>query len=175
MSFGRTTVFAACLVGIASAAGIARADATDVLNAAAASLPTPNSAPTRSRVLSLKRCLELAALNYPKVQEARAKLDEKRAQLDQAYTSPYSDFTLTGGLGPAPSVHGSAVYTPDTDKALSDHMGLAWQLGVTGAIPLWTFGKITNLWDAADAQVKVGEHEIRKEQNEVKLNVRRAY
>ncbi|HEX3775540.1 MAG TPA: TolC family protein [Polyangiaceae bacterium] len=173
MSCGRTTVFAACLVGIASVASIARADATEVLNAAAASLPP--SAPTHSRILSLKRCLELAALNYPKVQEARAKLDEKRAQLDQAYTSPYSDFTLTGGLGPAPSVHGTAVYTPDTDRALSDHMGLAWQLGVTGAIPLWTFGKITNLWDAADAQVKVGEHEIRKEQNEVKLNVRRAY
>jgi outer membrane protein TolC len=72
-------------------------------------------------------------------------------------------------------VHGSAVYTPDTDRALSDHMGVAWQLGVTGAIPLWTFGKITNLWDAAEAQVRVGEHEIKKEQNDVKLNVRRAY
>jgi outer membrane protein TolC len=166
-------VLVACVIAALFVTRGARADSTDALNEAANSLP--EAAPTRVRVLSLKRCLELAALNYPKVQEARARLDQKRAELDQAYTAPYSDFTMTGGLGPAPSVHGTAVYTPDTDKALSDHMGVAWQLGVSGAIPIWTFGKITNLWDAADAQVRVGEHEIKKEQNEVKLNVRRAY
>ena len=126
-------------------------------------------------VLSLKRCLQLAALNYPKVQEARARLAQKQAQLDQSYTAPYSDFTMTGGLGPAPSVRGSAVYSPDTDKALSNTMGVAWQLNVSGAIPLWTFGKITNLWDAANDQVRVGEHEVKKEQNDVKVSVRRAY
>ncbi len=54
-------------------------------------------------------------------------------------------------------------------------MGLAWQLNVSGAIPLWTFGKITNLWDAANDQVRVGEHEVKKEQNDVKVSVRRAY
>lgn len=167
-------IFGASLLGLLSVTHDARAgDSIEALNAAANSLPEPQS--PRTRVFSLKRCLELAALNYPKVEEARARLDQKRAQLDQAYTAPYSDFTMTGGFGPAPSVHGSAVYTPDTDKALSSHMGVAWQLGVSGAIPLWTFGKITNLWAAADAQVRVGEHEIKKEQNEVKLTVRRAY
>ncbi|MET0793960.1 MAG: TolC family protein [Polyangiaceae bacterium] len=150
-------------------------DSTEVLNAAANSMPKAQSTLPHSRVLSLKRCLQLAALNYPKVQEARARLAQKQAQLDQAYTAPYSDFTMTGGLGPAPSVRGSAVYSPDTDKALSNTMGVAWQLNVTGAIPLWTFGKITNLWDAANQQVRVGEHEIKKEQNDVKVSVRRAY
>ena len=173
MSFVSNKVIGACLLGVVSLSGRARADSTDALNQAASTLPQP--ARPRTRVLSLKRCLELAALNYPKVQEARARLDQKRAQLDQAYSQPYSDFTMTGGLGPAPTVRGSSVYSPDTDKALTSHMGVAWQLGVSGAIPLWTFGKITNLWDAADAQVKVGEHEIKKEQNDVKLNVRRAY
>jgi outer membrane protein TolC len=173
MSLRSTTVFGALLVCSASMARAALADSTDALNNAANSLPQVTASHTR--VLSLKRCLELAALNYPKVQEARARLDQKRAQLDQAYTAPYSDFTMTGALGLAPTVRGSSVYSPDTDKALTSRMGLGWQLGVTGAIPLWTFGKITNLWDAADAQVKVGEHEIKKEQNDVKLNVRRAY
>ncbi len=138
-------------------------------------MPKSESVVAHPRVLSLKRCLQLAALNYPKVQEARARLAQKQAQLDQAYTAPYSDFTMTGGLGPAPSVRGSAVYSPDTDKALTNRMGVAWQLNVTGAIPLWTFGKITNLWDAANQQVRVGEHEVKKEQNDVKVNVRRAY
>jgi len=173
MRFASVRTFAACLLGVVSVGRAARADSTEALNAAASALPPP--APSHSRVLSLKRCLELAALNYPKVAEARARLDQKRAQLDQAYSQPYSDFTMTGGIGPAPTVRGTAVYTPDTDQALTSHMGVAWQLGVSGAIPLWTFGKITNLWDAADAQVKVGEHEIKKAQNEVKLDVRRAY
>jgi outer membrane protein TolC len=148
-------------------------DSIEALNAAASSLPKPVAHQTH--VLSLKRCLELAALNYPKVAEAQARLAEKRAQLDQAFSAPYSDFTMTGGIGPAPTVRGTSVYSPDTDKALTSHMGVAWQLGVSGAIPIWTFGKITNLWDAADAQVHVGEHEVRKEQNDVKLTVRRAY
>jgi outer membrane protein TolC len=174
VSLRSARVLGACLVGFGSIASSALAqDSTEALNAAANSLP--KAEPARVHVVSLKRCLELAALNYPKVAEARARLAQKRAELDQAYSAPYSDFTMTGGFGPAPTVRGSSVYSPDTDKALTDHMGVAWQLGVTGAIPLWTFGKITNLWDAADAQVKVGEHEIRKEQNDVKLTVRRAY
>ena len=173
MSLRSTRVFGACLMGLVAVAHSALADSADALNAAASSLA--QVAPGHIRVMSLKRCLELAALNYPKVQEARARLLQNRAQLDQAYSAPYSDFTMTGGIGPAPTVRGSSVYSPDTDKALTNKMGAAWQLGVSGAIPIWTFGKITNLWDAADAQVKVGEHAIKKEQNEVKLNVRRAY
>ena len=172
----RGWIFAACLACVSSRAqSVLAQDSTEVLNAAANAMPKAEPAVPRSRVLSLKRCLELAALNYPKVQEARARLAQKHAQLDQAYTAPYSDFTMTGGLGPAPTVRGTSVYSPDTDKALTDRMGVAWQLNVSGAIPLWTFGKITNLWEAANAQVRVGEHEVKKEQNEVKVNVRRAY
>jgi len=180
-TFGRTRprggwVLALGLLGFASLERHASAqDSTEALNAAANAIPKSEAAAPRPRMLSLKRCLELAVLNYPKVQEARARLAQKNAQLDQSYSAPYSDFTMTGGLGPAPTVRGTSVYSPDTDKALTNKMGVAWQLNVTGAIPLWTFGKITNLWDAASAQVRVGEHEVKKEQNDVKVNVRRAY
>ena len=165
------------LLSVAAFARSARAqNSTEALNAAANALPQALvAAAARPRALSLKRCLELAVLNYPKVQEARARLAQKHAQLDQAYAAPYSDFTMSGGIGPAPTVRGTAVYSPDTDKALSTTMSAAWQLNVSGAIPLWTFGKITNLWDAAKAQVRVGEFEIKKEQNDVKVSVRRAY
>lgn len=147
--------------------------------AASAESPKPTSRPAatvaRARVYTLKRCLEMAERNYPKIHEAKAKLRQKTAQLDQAYTAPYSEFSLTAGLGPAPTVRGTSVYSPNTDTALTSNMALAWQVGIDGAIPLWTFGKITNLWDAARAQVKVGEHEVRKEKNDIKLQVRRAY
>jgi outer membrane protein TolC len=137
--------------------------------------PVPAAMPRPLPGYSLKRCLELAERNYPKIHEARAKLEVKRAQQFQAWTQPYSDFTVTGGLALVPTVRGTSVYSPDSDVALSSDMGLAWNIGVDGAIPLWTFGKITNLWAAADAQVRVGQHEINKEKNEVRLSVRRAY
>jgi len=164
------------LLGIAALARSAHAqDSTEALNAAANAIPKSEAPPPRPRALTLKRCLELAVLNYPKVQEARARLAQKNAQLDQSYSAPYSDFTMSGGIGPAPTVRGTSVYSPDTDKALTKTMNAAWQVNVSGAIPLWTFGKITNLWDAARAQARVGEFEIKKEQNDVKVSVRRAY
>lgn len=133
--------------------------------------PKPASAST----YTLSRCLALAAKNYPKVHEARAKLAYKRAQRFQAHTQPYSEFNMTAGLALAPTVRGTSVYSPDSDVPIKSDMGLAWQVGLDGVVPLWTFGKITNTWDAADANVKVGENELKKERNEVLLAVRRAY
>lgn len=136
--------------------------------------PSVSRGPVRA-TYSLAQCLKLAAANYPKLQEARAKLAYKRAQRRQAHTQPFSEFNFTAGLGLAPTVQGTAVYSPDSDVPIKSDMGLAWQFGLDGVIPLWTFGKITNAWDAADANVKVGEHELRKEKNELALAVRRAY
>jgi outer membrane protein TolC len=168
-------LFATTLLALIAAANSPAwaADDAEALNEAAGTPPIMTRPGTH--VLSLKRCLELAALNYPKVSGAKARLDAKRAELDQAYTAPFSDFTASGGLGLAPTVRGTSVYSPNTDVALTSNMGLAWQVGVDGAIPLWTFGKISNLWDAARAQVQVGMHEVEKERNEVKLTVRKAY
>lgn len=136
---------------------------------------TRERARSRASIFTLSRCLQLAAANYPKIHEARAKLANKRAQRSQAHTQPFSEFTFTAGLTLAPTVQGTSVYSPDSDVPIKSDMGLAWQLGLEGLIPLWTFGKISNLWDAADAQVKVGQHEVTKEKNEVLLAVRRAY
>lgn len=129
----------------------------------------------RAPVYTLRRCLALAELNYPKIHEARARLAHKRAQQWQSRTQPFTDFTLTSGFAVVPEVRGTAVYSPDSDIPISSNMDIAWQVGIEGAIPLWTFGKISNTWAAADAQVRVGEHEVRKERNDVRLSVRRAY
>ncbi len=136
----------------------------------------PASTKARSRrVYSLEECLKLAVANYPKVHEARAKLAHKRAQAWEARTRPYSEFTLTAGLALAPTLRGTNIFSPDSDVTLSSDMALAWQFGLDGVVPLWTFGKIDSLWDAADAQVKVGEHELAKEKNDIKFAVHQAY
>lgn len=127
------------------------------------------------RILPLKRCLELAEANYPKIAEARARYNSKLAQESQATYAPYSEFTATAGLAMAPTVRGLSTFSPNTDVTLSSSMALAWQAGVEGVLPLYTFGKIGHGQAAAAAQSKLGEHEIRKEVNDTRLLVRKAY
>jgi outer membrane protein TolC len=128
-----------------------------------------------SAYFTLERCIALTLRNWPKIQEARARFAKSRQQQVQAWSQPYSEFNVTGGLALAPEVRGTAIYSPDTDAALSSRMGLGWSIGIDGVVPLYTFGKIGNLWDAAAAQVKVSAQDVEKEKNSVKQDVRRAY
>mgnify|MGYP000089839003 CR=1 FL=1 len=130
---------------------------------------------SRSSDYTLERCIALTLKNFPKIHEARARLRLKREQEVQSWTQPYSEFNVTGGLALAPEVRGTSLYSPNNDVALSSDMGLAWNIGVDCTIPLWTFGKLSNLWDATSAQVRVAEHDVEKEKNAIKLDVRRAY
>lgn len=130
---------------------------------------------TGRRGYSLQRCLELADINYPKIAEARAQKAYYAAQLDEAKTAPFSGWAITTGIGPAPSIRGNPIYSPNTEVSLSSNLGLAWRATLDGFVPLWTFGKITNLVTAAQAQVKLGEHGVQKERNAVRMDVRKAY
>ncbi len=133
------------------------------------------AAPNLGRTLTLQRCLELAQQNYPKVAEARARLAIAQAQASESRIAPFSEFSSTAGIAAAPTVRGTSWFSEDTDVALKSEMGLAWQFGLSGNVPLWTFGKIDNLQRAADAQVSLKHHEVRQSRDEVALNVRRAY
>lgn len=126
-------------------------------------------------VLDLPRILEAADKNHPNISAARARLLAVRAQLDEAYRAPFSQFKMTGGVGLAPTVLGNNVFSPNTDVSLTSSLGLAWRASVDGVVPLWTFGKITNLWTAAQANVRINESTVEKERDAVRLDVRRAY
>src|SRR5262252_1901857 len=135
-------------------------------------------APAPSHGVSLARCLELSERNHPNIWAARARLERMRAELSEAHTAPFSQFTVSGGASFAPTVRGNDLYSPNTDTSLSKvsiKNGFAWRIGIEGVVPLWTFGKMTNLWDAAEAQVKVGESDVNKQRNQVRMDVRRAY
>ena len=137
----------------------------------------PPSPPASSGlpVLSLERCIELAQQNYPKLAEAQARLAIAEAQASESRIAPYSEFSSTAGIAAAPTVRGTSWFSDDTDVALKSDMGLAWQVGVNGNVPIWTFGKIDGLQRAADAQVGVKRHEVRQSRDDVAMNVRRAY
>ncbi len=144
--------------------------------AASSSSSSPPAAPAlTSRGVDLRRCVELAEKNHPNVWAARSRLKGMRAQLDEARSAPFSQFTVTGGFGIAPTVRGNDLYSPNTEVSLSSSMGIAWRVGIDGIVPLWTFGKMTNLWHAAEAQIQVGESDVSKQKNLVKMDVRKAY
>jgi outer membrane protein TolC len=98
-----------------------------------------------------------------------------RAQLDEAHTAPFSQFRATGGVTLAPGLRGSNVFSPNTDVSLTSSLGVAWRANVEGVVPLWTFGKITNLWEAAEANVAVNEASLEKDRDDVRYDVRKAY
>ena len=140
--------------------------------AASASVPAralPNATAT------LPRILELADRNHPNVLAARARLTQVRAQLDEAHFAPFMQFKLQGGVALAPQLRGNNVFSPNTDASLTSSLGVAWRIGIDGVVPLWTFGKITNLWDAASANVRVHQHDVEKERDAVRYDVRKAF
>lgn len=124
---------------------------------------------------SLPRILELADGNHPNIAMARAKVKQARAQLDEAHWAPFSQFKLTGGVAIVPTLAGNNVYSPNTDVSLTTSLGVGWRVGIEGVIPLWTFGKISNLWEAADANVKVNEAGVERDRDAVRVDVRRAF
>jgi len=150
-----------------------------VPGAAAARLAEPASVAEPGREtragLSLTDCLRAAERHSPKLGEVRARLRHKRAQEELALFAPYSEFSVSAGLAVAPTVRGTALYSVDTDTSLGENQALAWQAGVEGAVPLYTFGKIENARSATAAQSRVGEGEVDKERNELRLTVHRAY
>jgi outer membrane protein TolC len=131
--------------------------------------------PIRRAAYDLSHALALSDRNHPNVAEARARLRYVRAQLDEAHTAPFSQFKMTGGFALAPEIMGSHVYSPNTDVSLTSSLGVAWQATIDGVLPLWTFGKIGHLWEAAEANVKVHEHGVELQRDLVRLEVRRAY
>ncbi|KYF79589.1 transporter [Sorangium cellulosum] len=167
---------------------MARRAARAALVAAAVSLavrlaPSPaaaadsGEAPRRQAAVvhDLPGVLALADRNHPNVAAARARLNQVRAQLDEAHYAPFSQFKLTGGVALAPTVRGNNVFSPNTDVSLTSSLGVAWRANLDGVVPLWTFGKITSLWDAAEANVRVNQANVEKERDAVRLDVRKAY
>lgn len=162
---------------MAAASALAKASAVAWLLA-----PGPAGAQTgahagapRRVLLSLPQALELAAQNHPNMGVARAKLLQVRAQLDEARYAPFSQFRMTGGVALAPTLRGNNVFSPNTDVSLTSSLGVAWRATVDGVVPLWTFGKISNLREAASANVEVNRASLERERDALQVDVRRAY
>jgi len=140
----------------------------------------PPAVTVKKRTYTLEECLALTDRNHPNVWAARARLGVVHAQLDEARWAPYWQWSLSVNSGVIPELGGTPFFSQSTPATLAAGVGSgSWkpfmQFNVGGAIPLYTFGKISTIQDAAAANVRVNEWDVEKVRQQVRWDVRRAY
>jgi outer membrane protein TolC len=125
--------------------------------------------------LPLAELTRLAAESYPSLRAARHAIDAAQAKLDEAKVSPFFQFEATAGATIAPSASGTPIYSQDSQLPLSNEWRPIFRVGVEGALPLYTFGKLRGAWHAAEAGVRAAEERPDQARAELERNVRRAY
>jgi outer membrane protein TolC len=134
---------------------------------------SPNAS---ANVYGLGRCIALADASSPQIRQAQDRLEQARAQLDEAKWAPWMQFSLSGGLAVVPEVRGTAVYSPNTSISLSSGLaGTAGRVSIDGVIPLWTFGKISSIKRVAEGQAAVAAIDVERFKIMVHHDVRRAW
>lgn len=130
--------------------------------------------------LSLARCEELALAHSTLVGNANADLDLSRARQAQASHARFlPKANLTQIVGPAPRVRAAFTPTgvltsPDTSTSLSDLRPFT-EITLDLIQPIWTFGKLRGLNDAAAFGVEAGEANVDAKKDEVRLQIRKLY
>ncbi len=113
--------------------------------------------------------------HYPGLRARGAALDAAEAQLNEARYSPFFRFEVEGGVGVAPEVTGSPIYSRDDQFPVDSGWQPVYRIGLSGAVPLWTFGKLSSLRDAAQAGVDAAQAERSLSVNRLRRDVRRTY
>jgi len=142
-------------------------------------LPNPAPATLRPHAYTLAECLALADRNFPSLWAARARLAAAHAQLEEARWTPWFQWSAQSSFGVAPPIRGTVIY-PLSNTDARDVTGLNglqgfFQFGISGVVPLYTFGKIDSSQEAAAANVRVSEWDMEKARQAMRLDVRRAY
>jgi outer membrane protein TolC len=160
--------------GLLALATPVRADEPDAFGE-----PPPPRATIRAHAFTLAECLALADRNFPGLWAARARLAAAHAQLEETIWTPWFQWSAQSAFGVLPPIQGTVIYPQSTldARAVTGLGGLqpSLQFGISGVLPLYTFGKIESSRDAADANVRVSEWDMEKARQAMRMDVRRAY
>jgi multidrug efflux system outer membrane protein len=168
-------------VAVTQAASIARAEGSSDDDAAPGfGDPSANAPATiRAHAYTLTECLALADRNFPNLWAARARLAYAHAQLEEATWTPWFQWSAQSSFGVAPTLSGTVVYPQSTLQSRNivsiDSLKPFFGYGISGVVPLYTFGKIETAREAADANVRVSEWDMEKWRQTMRMDVRRAY
>lgn len=124
---------------------------------------------------SLAELTRLAVDHYPGLRAREKAIAAAEARLDEATFSPFFRFEVEGGVGLAPQVTGSPIYSRDDQFPVDGGWQPVYRIGVSGAVPLWTFGKLSSLRDAARAGVEAAQADHAVGLGRVRRDVRLAY
>lgn len=125
--------------------------------------------------IDLEGLTAAALLHSPDLSAAHHKRVAAEAQLDEAWVSPFFQFRAEGGVAWVPDATGVPGFTGDSPNQLNRDFGPAIQGSVKGAVPLWTFGKLSAARDAAKHGVRGAEYNLERAQQGLVYNVRRAF
>lgn len=133
----------------------------------------------KHRTYTLAECLALSDRNHPNLWAARARLATFHAQLEEAKWAPFWQWSTNAFFGVLPQIRGTPYYTAAPANLLNtrftDGLNPFFTFSINGTIPLYTFGKIEWARRAAEAQVRVGEWDIEKSRQSIRMDVRRAF
>lgn len=127
------------------------------------------------RVTDLEALTEAAERGFPTIEAAGHAVEAARARLAEAKISPYFQLTATAGFAVVPGASGTPTFSPDSELPLNNRWGPAYRVGVEGAVPLYTFGKLAAARHAAEAGVTAAQASRDKTRAELRFDVRRAY
>ncbi len=141
---------------------------------------TPTAPVTiRPHQYSLVECLALADRNFPNLWAARARLAYTHAQLEEARWTPWFQWFAQSNFGLSPPGLGTVLYPQSTLSARNintlGNLQPFFGFSLNGTVPIYTFGKISNALQAADANVRVSEWDMEKWRQAMRMDVRRAY
>lgn len=126
-------------------------------------------------VLNVTQLVQRAERTYPGMSAAQARIRAARAQLDEAWVSPFFQSWITAGVSLAPEVRGSPIFSPDPQLPIDNPWQPVLGFSIEGIIPLWTFGKLPAARDAARAGVRAAEADRTRVRQQLRYDVRRAY
>jgi outer membrane protein TolC len=138
-------------------------------------VPRPIRAQTPTRTLELGDLQTAAERRSPTLRAAAQATSAAEAKLDEATISPFFQFTARAATGFAPNARGVPGFTQDSQVPTDQSWGPFFSGGVQGAIPIYTFGKISAARDAARAGVTSATLTSRRARNQLRFDVRRAY
>jgi outer membrane protein TolC len=160
--------------GLVALAPAVRADEPDAFGE-----PPQARATIRAHTYTLAECLVLADRNFPGLWAARARLAAAHAQLEETTWTPWFQWSAQSAFGVLPPIQGTVIYPQSTinSRAVTGLSNLqpSLQFGISGTLPLYTFGKIETSRAAADANVRVSEWDMEKARQAMRMDVRRAY
>lgn len=133
----------------------------------------------RTHAYTIDECLLLAERNAPQIWAAKARLASAHGQYNEAKWTPFSYWSASSQFGYLPPIGGTPFYNASPYTLLYQGFGEGWapafQIGISGQMPLYTFGKIESVKAAAAGRVRVQEWDLEKQRQQIRADVRRAY